>query len=340
MQLFAGSQEMSLFLKIALTGVAVVFLSGTAMLMVLGVLRLLRFNNQREHAIRLANIGNVNSVYQLAVESPETLLKFQLFLNGVPLIELPPAPAAPVSAAYTAPSSNGHNRQAEPLPTSAGSDLIGQAKAVSATAGTAASLLGTLGSILPGSAGKALKAQSSAARGLQTKSSGAAHAPEEAQRKMDALQRDSLRLAGQPPPQATGAMPSEPPRQVSVAVEEPVVDVPVPQANPGLQRAASLPRCAACFQTGAIGPGESIALTLRISPTKWLFKEGSYLYTLTCQQVALQKLNKEASPLTRQGIAHLKPMEAWRFWLRLALSALITVSCLAALFFFVSNIWG
>jgi hypothetical protein len=321
-----------ILLKIGLTGVSVLVVCAVCWLVILGVLRLIRVKNQREHSIQITNQGNVPSTYHLSTASRENWLNFRIFSNGVPLVELP-TQAPPVSARRQARSAS--RQPGFPNTQAVGAqaqNLMESGKAASSTAGTAASLLGTIGSILPGSAGKALKEQSAAVRNVQVKTSHAIHAPEEAKTKMSAIQKDSSRLGIKGP--GSGAAPRKDAQSVGMQPPAPAAFA----GSPPVQ--AAIPsRFGYWVETSEVRPGESLRLTLQITPKSRNFKEGSYAYTLTSQQMAVQNVNKEAVPITRSAVVYLKPVAVWRYWLRLLISTACGALGLLALVFIVGSTW-
>jgi hypothetical protein len=225
-----------LALKIALTGGIVLFVIGLCGLIIAGLQRLFRVTVQRVHTLYIKNLGNVASVYHLTAESLEPNLTFQFFQNDIPLTEVevalePQVVSMVVQSPMVAPE-NKKNITTSPAPAqnlaaannpqpkltvqSAGG-VPGAGKAaekVVAKSGALASLLGTVGGLLPGSLGKSLKEQSAMVRVAQSKTKDVAQKPQEMQRKLDQMQKDSGKLGMKTPnvalPQAGQAAMPEP----------------------------------------------------------------------------------------------------------------------------------
>jgi len=330
-------------IKTTLTAAVVLAFCLVCILLIYLVLNLISVKNLRQHTIRVTNQGNVRSKYHLSIESRESLLKFRLLMsNGTPLVELPSQPpqaAHPVQPPSLDKGSKAQNRN-KPSGASKGNSqtqqLAESGKAVSSSAGAAASLLGAVGSILPGSAGKALKEQGGNLRNVQTKASQTMRAPEEAKRKADAIQRDAGRLGMK---KQAGNRPVS-----SSDYEEEPVDEKLAKNSPGkanIQKSepAAPVRTGYWVETAEVGPGENIMLTLRIHPRNNQFTEGSFPYTFISQQVPVQKLNKDATPVTHAGIVHLKPVAFWRHALRIFSSAALILITLGAIAVAVPIIW-
>jgi hypothetical protein len=340
MQPLLNGISLQLVIKFALTAGALLALGAVCALLIFLLMKLISVKNQRDHSIRVTNQGNVRSTYQLSVESREALLKFKLLTSkGAPLVELPtyvPQAAAPAHAqkAEKAPRPKGGKKQsaAPKGGTPATKQLADGGKAATSSVGTAASLLGAVGGFLPGSAGAALKEQGGNLRNAQTKANETMRAPEDARRRAEAVQKDGSRLAGQ---KQAGRQPG---REIE-DVDETAPATGAVRANVPPAQAPGPARVGYWVETAEVGPGESIQLTLRIAPKRNQFREGSFPYTFISQQVPVHKLNKEATPVTKAGVVHLKPVAAWRYALRIIFSAAIIVTALLSIVFIVPFIW-
>jgi hypothetical protein len=218
-----------------------------------------------------------------------------------------------------------------------GSVLAGTGKAsekVVAKTGAAASLLGMLGSILPGSLGKSLKEQSTAVRGVQSKTKNVMEQPQGIQRKMDQVQKDSGKL---------GVKSSMPQQQSEKQVFVPEVEKLDSNKAPSIIQATpaqpSTVQTMIYSCTPAMDPGDTLTLTLRINGTKRISPENSYLYTIKSQQVPLEKFDREILPATKQGIVHFGHFSKWHYrWCDL-LSVLVGLGGIVTIVYSISLIW-
>jgi hypothetical protein len=343
MQSLMNAHSLQLFIKITGTVVSALVLIGICVLLILLLLRLIQVKNLREHTILIRNQGNVTSTYQIAVEAREPLLRFKLLMNGTPLVELPAdIPPAPSKGEKTVLGKQKPGAKAAPAQGSgAGQQAERAGKAAAQTAGNAAGLFGALGSMIPGSAGSALKEQGANMRSVQTKTMDAVEAPEDAKRRAEAIQKSGQRLGLNTP---SGAR-RETVDQAAFAEPDTGNGHHSPTSgfilnpDPRSLRAVSIPGLAYCVQSPELAPGEGLALTLQISPHRRRFSEGSYPYMLISQQIPVEPLNREASPVSKQALVHLQPVETWRYILRYLASATVVTAALIAFGFIFTLIW-
>ncbi len=358
-----------LALKIALTGGIVLFVIGLCGLIIAGLQRLFRVTVQRVHTLYLKNLGNVASVYHLTAESLEPNLKFQFLQNDIPLTEVevniePQVVATVVQRPMVVPENNkpaatsaapvktlAAANNAQPKMTvqgAGGAPGVGKAaEKVVAKSGALASLLGTVGGLLPGSLGKSLKEQGAMVREAQSKTKDIAQKPQEMQRKLDQMQKDSGRLGVKTPnadlPQAGQAAMPEPTQTFSTGQVQTAAVQPGAGGQP--QVVASAPvRSAAVqvkkfYRTGEVGPEETIQLTLQITPKSRIIPEGSFLYTIKSQQVPLEKFEKEIAPISKQGVVYLNQIARWHYWLPNLISVFLVFAGLATIGYSIYRIW-
>ncbi len=358
-----------LALKIALTGGIVLFVIGLCGLIIAGLQRLFRVTVQRVHTLYIKNLGNVASVYHLTAESLEPNLTFQFFQNDIPLTEVeialePQVVSMVVQSPMVAPE-NKKNITTSPAPaqnlaaannpqpkltvqSAGGAPGAGKAaEKVVAKSGALASLLGTVGGLLPGSLGKSLKEQSAMVRVAQSKTKDVSQKPQEMQRKLDQMQKDSGKLGMKTPnvalPQAGQAAMPEPTQTFSTGQVQ-TTAVPTGTGNQPQPAVAAPVRSAAAqvkkfYRTSEADSEETLQLTLQISSKSRIAPEGSFLYTVKSQQVPLEKFDKEIAPLSRQGIVHFESIGKWHYWLPNLLSFFVVLSGLAAIGYSIYRIW-
>lgn len=296
--------------------------------------RVLRVQADREHTLRLENLGNVRSVFRLRAESPEPGLDFRFYYNNVPLVEVyeeitaPPSGAAEQPAAAHTGSAPAGKPDAAPAQ-SGPNAAVKTGRAVAGKAGIMGSLLGALGGLIPGAAGRQLKSQAQAARSVQQGTTWAIQAPEDAKRQADSLKSDSARLVGKSPehaPNRTGA----PAR---------AVDQPAGAASNRKGASQSRMRRLLYVQTPEIHAGQSLSLTLRIGTHLARYPRGSFNYTLLAEQVAPDFPDVMSGSINKTGVVYFAPIGTWRYWLPAFASVLITLIGLAAMVYAFMLIW-
>lgn len=321
-----------------MTSIAVILAAGLLCLLIVNFLRrTLRIKKDRSHTLRIKNEGNIPSIYYINIESPEPALKFQLFINQIPLVSAPIAqpqhPATAVAAAATGPQYSSAQKVPSQINTSG---ALKAGRAASSGLGIVASLMGTLGNLLPGQLGSSLRSNSAAAREAQLNTTRAVQAPVSVQRDVAGLQRQGAMLADktQGKPSATGSTRQQGTttaahdhnsysRQSSGEVAPEVVVHPV--------------RAGYSARTPEIQPGASQVLTLNIGTKKWQYPEGSFLYTVWSEQVPVEPLNVDIPAVRKDGTVHFENISGWRYWLSPLASALVI--SIASLFIIFSLIF-
>ncbi len=339
-----------LAVKIILSAVIVCAVAFICALLVLWLQRRVRIRRLRDHTIYIKNQGNLNSLFYLTAESAEPLLKFRFFQNGIPLsevqenvetaavrVELPAAHPEPAqNPAMSAP-------QSKSIPSRIGSDSMEKFKSagkagekLAAKSGAAASLLGVLGSLLPGDLGKSIKEQGNAVRGVQTKTKNIMDQPQAMQRKLDQVQKDGGKLGVKTP---SAALPSLGQGKPALSEPDQVEANPQVQSAKPEKPAAETAKTIQYYSTAEVEPGEIIGLTLRIESKKRTKPEGSFLYTIKSRQVAADQIEKKNPFTVRQGMVNFDHTAIVKFYLADILCALFILAGLLAALFGISLVW-
>ncbi|MCE1255462.1 MAG: hypothetical protein LWX83_18180 [Anaerolineae bacterium] len=365
MPFLSGFNWPLLLLRFLLTSVTILFLFGICLFVLILLQRWLKIKDEHVHQISILNDGNVTSYYRLIVESPEKALKFLISMYDIPLgeINLPaqpeedvlpdtnPAVSQPITITKPQTISSLNNKPKTPdKSTPEHQDALKKAnqtgKAVAEKSGALASFLGTLGSLIPGSAGKALKEQAEKARAVQSNTNKTMQMPEDAQTKVKSLQKDSSKLgAGNKEAPKDIPKPNEKGKNIAAKTNtDPQVkqQVQVEQANTqtaGIVHAQPILKGPYCVQTDAVTPGEEINLTLKVTSKSNRLPEGSFLYTIKSRQIPVEKLDQEAPLVISQGLVHFKPVASWRYWLPYYLNGTVIMVGLLAVIYFLTLIW-
>jgi len=344
----AGINWPQLLLKVMLTSAVVFVAFGSCALILIFIKKLSRMDFSRKHRIRLTNGGNVHSYYRLQVAATEPRLQFRLIMDGIPLADIPvekidslaPLPLEAVTIPKNQPAP-AKNTQGGESGKNAGSAVTGASqagKSVAEKSGVLASLLGTFGSLLPGKVGATLKQQGEAARNVQTKTVKTMQMPETAKNKVDAIQRDSNKLgvassAAAPQNASNEKRTADRPEAVQKNNRQ-VVAVDTNNISDTIIRSND------CFvQTKEVKPGESLDLTLAITPVGRHSPSGSFVYIIKSQQVPLEKLDQEAPEITSRGMVYFTPVATWRYWLPSILNGMILLIELLGVAYFTTLIW-
>jgi hypothetical protein len=356
MQTLMSTDTLQFILRIAGTAVTALVLSGVCVLLILAILRRISIKNVREHTIRLSNQGNVASVFQLAIfplqqqgtDLRRSLLGFKFLLNSTPLAEIPAdVPAKPVQAPKPVEPKKSSKASGSKSNAKAGQDakknFEKKGDAVASAAGNAGSLIGMIGSLLPGAAGRAMKEESGKLREVQKKTKDVVDKPTEIDRKADAFKKSGERLGVKAPTGTKKEVVDESsaaPTGGDSTVSEPETEAaPTPAPQPKRLRASGIPDSVYCVQTPQIDPGSSMTLTLQIQPRKRQFPEYSYPYTLISQQIPTQSIDQETKPVLKEGLVHLKPIASWRYGLRIFSGVFLVAASLSAFAFIFMLIW-
>jgi hypothetical protein len=309
----------AVFFPVLLTAAVLLLIVAAYIWLTALIKRFLGVKRESSHTIILKNQGNVPSVYQLTAASSDPRLSFRFHFRNIPLAEVPVA--VPVIE-HANGSSTSKVAVGKPQNAAAAANKVQTSgKAAARKSGEAANLLSALGNLLPGKLGKTLKSQGASARDLQTKTSQTLRIQDQAERQVNAVQKGGSKLGVKPaaPALSTGGQ-----QQKVVASQAPPSKVDYIQIA----------------QTAPVGPGESLSLSLKIQSQKSRLPEGSYLYTISSQQVPLEKVDREIAPVTSQGTVHFSAVSKWRYALPVVMNVLVIAGCAFALAYALLLIWA
>lgn len=175
-------------------GLLLVFL-GLAILGMLIISRSLKIIHNKEHHLTIQNRSNLPNQYSIELSSDLETLLCEFRANGKKL------PTLTITQTEESPAELTQAGQF----TAAGGGIDANAarkniKGGVAKVGAFATILSTIGGLLPGSAGKELKAQGDQARAAQANARQAIDAPEEMKNRVSSLSEQSGRLTGQTSP--------------------------------------------------------------------------------------------------------------------------------------------
>jgi hypothetical protein len=282
--------------------------------------RFLGVKRESSHTLILKNQGNVPSVYQLTAASTDPRLSFRFHFRNIPLAEVPVA--VPVIE-HTNGSTASKAAAGKPKNAAAAANNVQKSgKAAARKSGEAANFLSALGNLLPGKIGKTLKSQGAAARDVQTKTSQTLRIQDQAERQVGAVQKGSSKL---------GVKAAAPALSTGGGQQQKVAAIQAPPAVVDYIQIA---------QTAPVGPGESLSLSLKIQSLKSRIPEGSFLYTISSQQVPLEKVDREIAPVTSQGTVHFDAVSGWRYALPVVMNVLVIAGCAFALAYALILIWA
>jgi hypothetical protein len=334
--------------EIILTALLVLVLGGGSILLAVWLGRALKVKADREHTLKLKNRGNCRSQYQLSIKDTRPELTFTVLSNNVPLatvvedVEKEEFEVTPEYVAESATAQPVVSKKTEKLKDAVKpGDALKTGQSVAAKSGILASLLGTLGSILPGKLGASLKAQAGTARNVQANTAKAVQAPQAVQRKADALGQASGKLGVKTPEKAGQSQSGNNIPQSNFEQGSPSA-LTQQQQHVGVVRQSikQLQERYMYVQTAALDPGKSMQLTLRIGTNQKRYPSGSLNYTIQSQQVPLDTSLGSADPVEQNGVVHFEPIGEWRYWLPATSSSLVILGALFGIFYGLSLIWG
>jgi hypothetical protein len=321
-----ASYWFSLALKVLFTGFVFLVISGISGFVIVVLKRKAGTSLVREHTLKLQNLGNTPSVFRLSVASPHPGIKFQFNMNQVPMPEVPQPELTLPAATHTSDFSRSPGDALHKgTPASQTIKDAGKtSKAMIGKTGQAATFLGTLGSLIPGSMGKKLKEQGNAARNAQISTAEMIRKPEEALRKTESLNK-GVSQAG-----ARGKMPGE----KSLMVHEAVIEqqAMVSPAGMGHQSIYQV-------QTPEIDPGEMLVLALRITGKDKRLTGNSSLYNIISHQIPLVKTEKEIPGVSKFGSVQFKRAKAWRYWVPNVIGGLVGAAALLSFIYISTLLW-
>jgi len=327
-QLLASLPDwLSLFVIISVGVIAFVFFLVITFLLNRSILNK-RWKKPAVHMVSIENKGNTNSFFQLLAFAPRDDLEFEYRLNGArlsikeppPIVPSPPSrpteaalpdqqstqPSIP-SPAGAAPEPGTPVSDGEPGAGSKAADgakkaakgVKDKSKAGLGLGRIVSSILGTAGSLIPGSLGQSLKETSTSMQGQLQTADSASQMPEQKIKMAEHIkgQAGSLgeKVSGSPKDQAAAAAA---PTQAATTITEPVPQSTVestpqiqtglePKSTPSLEQpAAEEEQLPEYVETTALPPGESISLELRLAPHNQ-YHSGEYVYWLLSKQQIL-----------------------------------------------------
>ena len=306
----------------------------------------LRVRADKKHSLKLVNNGNFPSLYHLSFNSTQSELKFACSYNDIPLV--------PVFEEVAEQAVTEVVREVNPEPVQqtaktkkkarAGAvnpdGALKAGKSVAAKSGVAASLLGTMGSLLPGKLGAGLKEKADLARGVQMKTAKVTQAPQAATNKMDALKSTGGRLGVKTSEKENksqgketttiAAASSTPDNQVIISVKgtRDDNDHPLKLRDTGL------------VQTRELVSGEALMLTLKIGTSQKRYPAGSFNYIVRSQQVPAEGRFNKPAPVSRTGTVYFKPISSFRYWIPVIGSSLVLLLALFGIYYGLTYLWG
>lgn len=329
-------------LKIFWTIVLILVVGGVGLLVANWVKRVVRVRADKKHSFKLVNKGNIPSLYHLSVRSTQPELTFACFYNNIPLVPVFEEVAEELvtevvqETTQQAAKAKKKDKSGAVKP----DDALKAGKSVAAKSGVAASLLGTLGSLLPGKLGAGLKEKADLARNVQMKTAKVTQAPQAVTNKMDAVKSTSGRLGvkssekdNKSQGNETGtiaAAASLPSNQVVISVKDAQVD----GSHAMKQRDTGL------VQTRELGSGEAIMLTLKIGSTKKRYPVGSFNYFIRSQQVPVDGRFDNPAPFSKTGTVYFKPISNFRYLIPIIGSSLVLLLSLFGIYYWLTYLWG
>ena len=315
--------------------------------------RKLRVVADKEHSLKLVNQGNCCSQYYLSIKKAPSNLNFTFLINNIPLApvfeeseeevleneeEYIETTTSNTPTHTEAKKSKDKSKAAAAKPEGA----LKAGKAAGAKTGVLANLLGTLGSILPGSLGKSLQKQAGVARDVQSKTAKATQAPQSAQRKMDSLKQSGGKLGVKASKSEQNSRPTS--RRGTGAEKKFDKNERDVVSNPPANNSVVIKRKVAVEKTGFVQtkdmePGESLFLTLRIGTQEKRYPAGSFGYTLESQTMPLNRKLGETSPTIKNGLVHFEPIAFWRYWLPTLSRIFVILLILLGFFYGLTFIW-
>ena len=313
-----------ILIKIVLTFGLTVVLTLVAVLGVLIIQKSLRLRLHQEHALKIENRSNFPAQYSLEVFSGLETLLCEFLFNGNKLPALTITEEIETEQSTTQPSPVGSTKVSAPA---SKKDF----KAGVAKVGVIATILSTIGGLLPGSVGKALKAQGDQARAAQANARQAIDAPEEMKNRVSSLSEQSGKLTGQPKPAGVAATPKGAATAQAATSGETAT-------SSGLvtTRLIEIKNSAV---TEVLMPGQKLHLVLRFSTLHTGPITQPLPYSLNLR--ALPQVLIGEAPLKREilGAVGFEAVPAFRRYLAPAASLLLGLFCLTCFAYFVLQIW-
>jgi len=333
-------------LKIFLTIVLILVVGGGGLLLANWFKNLLRVRADKKHSLKLVNNGNFPSLYHLSIRSTQPELTFACSYDDIPLVPVFEEVAEKlvtevVQEGNTEPVQQAAKTKKEVKAGAVNPDgALKAGKSVAAKSGVAASLLGTLGSLLPGKLGAGLKEKADMARNVQIKAAKVTQAPQAATNKMDALKSTSGRLGvkssekdNKSQGNQTGTIAtasSSPGNQVVISVKGAQVD------GDHVLRL----RDTGLVQTRELGSGEALMLTLNIGTSSKRYPVGSFNYIVRSLQVPVDGRFDNPAPVSKKGTVYFKPISIFRYLIPIVASGLVFLLALIGIYYGLTYLWG
>jgi hypothetical protein len=317
-------------------------------------IRMLRVRADKKHTLKLVNKGNTPCNFYLSASSAKPELAFTFLLNDIPLIPVAEEIMEEIkeeagdSEEMLEEESQVSELESEPVSqpdfdktkVKKGTDgALKAGKSVASKSGVAAGLLGTLGSILPGSLGASLKEKSNMARNVQMKSAKVTQAPQLASNKMNALKSSGGKLGVNTSKQEDHSPAKNTASYAAAVPTHGQVVIPV-QSQKKINNNKQSTEKIDLVQTGTLNPGESLMLTLRIGKTKKRYPVGSFIYEVKSQQVPLDSKFGSPAPISKTGTVYYKPVAAWRYWMPFLGGFLVYLLTLIGILYGINFLWG
>ena len=309
-----------LLLKVGLSiGLFLVFL-GLAIIGMLIINKSLRIIHSKEHHLTIQNRSNLPNQYSFEISSDLETLLCDYRANGK---TLPALTITQVEETTEGTAQIGHPAGGGKDDNAAKKNLKGGVAKV----GAFATILSTLGGLLPGSAGKALKAQGDQARAAQANARQAIDAPEEMKNRVSSLSEQSGRLTGQ-------ASPAIPAKAGSTA-----------KLNSGAAFTTAAAEAVTTIEvknsalTEVLMPGQELDLTLLLSAThkQAIPQDLAYIVCIN----AIPQVPITEPPLQRElvGMLRFPSVSFLRVALAPAANLLLGLFCLICFSYLVLRIW-
>lgn len=332
-------------IKIIWTFVLVLVAGGFGFLLANWLRNALRVKADKKHLIKFVNDGNFPSLYHLSFQSSQPELTFACTYDNIPLVpvleeiqEHLPTEAARVVDPDPDQKNSGVSKKANAgkgKPDAA----LKAGKSVAAKSGVFASLLGTLGGILPGALGAGLKEKADMARSVQINTMRVTQAPQTTTNKMDALKSSGSKLG-------VGSLEKE--NQVRGGGKGSIAAASSPPSNQVVISAKAIQgedhplklRNTGLVQTRALSSGETLLLTLKIGTSAKRYPAGSFNYIVQSQQVPVEGRFDRPAPVSKTGTVYFVPISSFRYLLPVIGSILVLLVALVGIYYGLIYVWG
>lgn len=277
---------------------------------------------KKRFRIDLMNNGNVVSNYLISIAPFDQTIKYQVSRDGVRLpqhlddeaeeaskqgaVLIEEEPPQKVAALQKRDTTKLTDKVSDAAQT--GRKAVGMA-------GALASILGIVGTLLPGKAGRSFKSRATQIRSKQASASRKMQAPRQAQSRAKALQSSANQLGG------GRASPSESPSRE--LVEESPAELPTQKKEKKVRK-----KQPTVFRTVVedLIPGDSVVLDLLVVQRKRNQFEPGFLFTFESQQQPLEDTETALAPVRRQAAVNFDPITFWRWLIPVVSSIALTAA--------------